>query len=76
MNPQEPVVPDPDGPTQDPGGPVGDPSNPDQPAEYQAAKPEDADKRDDPDDYEGYDEAVAESFPASDPPSASQPGTP
>ncbi len=59
MNPQEPVVPDPDGPRQDPAGPVSDPANPDQPAEYDA-----------------YDEAEAESFPASDPPAASEPGAP
>ncbi|HTD32465.1 MAG TPA: hypothetical protein VK665_02300 [Candidatus Elarobacter sp.] len=59
MNPQEPVVPEPDGPQQDPAGPVSDPSNPEQPAEYDA-----------------YDEAVAESFPASDPPAASEPGAP
>jgi hypothetical protein len=59
MNPQEPVVPDPDGPQQDPAGPVSDPANPDQPEQYDA-----------------YDEAVAESFPASDPPAASEPGAP
>ena len=34
MNPQEPVIPDPDQPRQDPGAPVGDPSDPDQPSEY------------------------------------------
>jgi len=57
MNPQEPVIPDPDGPRQDPMAPVKDPDGPDQPAEYDA-----------------YDEAVAESFRASDPPAASEPG--
>jgi hypothetical protein len=75
MNPQEPVVPDPDGPAQDPAGPVSDPANPDQPSEYQAARSDDPnDARDNPEDYQGYDEAVAESFPASDPPAASEPG--
>ena len=57
MNPQEPVVPDPDTPRQNPGAPVEDPTTPDQPAEYDA-----------------YDEAEAESFPASDPPAAAEPG--
>ncbi len=66
MNPQEPVIPDPDGPSQDPGGPVSDPSRPDQPSEYQAGAP-----TEEPD---PYDEADAESFPASDPPAASEPG--
>jgi hypothetical protein len=36
MNPQEPVIPDQDGPRQDPSAPVKDPENPDQPAEYDA----------------------------------------
>lgn len=74
MNPQEPVIPDPGDPNQ-PSAPVGDPVNPDQPTEYDAARSDDPnDKRDDPEDLEGYDEAVAESFPASDPPAASEPG--
>ena len=61
MNPQEPVIPDPDGPQQDPSGPVGDPDVPDRPSEYQAGG-------DDREGLDDYDEAVAESFPASDPP--------
>ncbi|MBV8370275.1 MAG: hypothetical protein JO036_15320 [Candidatus Eremiobacteraeota bacterium] len=69
MNPQEPVVPDPDQPQQDPGAPVGDPSDPDRPSEYNLARGEDMG-------LDAYDEAVAESFPASDPPAASEPGTP
>lgn len=68
MNPQEPVIPDPDGPAQDPNGPVSDPSRPDQPAEYQAGQAAPAEQAD------PYDEADAESFPASDPPAASEPG--
>jgi hypothetical protein len=66
MNPQEPVIPDPDAPEQTPGGPVGDPSDPDQPSEYQARKGGDA--------PDPYDEADAASFPASDPPAATEPG--
>jgi hypothetical protein len=66
MDPQQPpVVPDPDGPRQDPAGPVSDPVDPDKPSEYDAG--DDA-KLDD------YDEAEADSFPASDPPAASEPG--
>ena len=57
MNPQEPVIPDPNAPTQNPRGPVSDPERPDEPEEYDA-----------------YDEADADSFPASDPPSATEPG--
>ena len=57
MNPQEPVLPEPDGPKQTPGAPVGDPADPDRPTEYDA-----------------YDEAEEETFPASDPPAASEPG--
>jgi hypothetical protein len=79
MNPQEPVIPDPDAPA-DPAGPVGDPADPNQPVRYDAADNEDGRL----DDYESekreglddYDEAVADSFPASDPPAASQPGAP
>jgi hypothetical protein len=37
VNPQEPVIPDPDPPIQHPSGPVQDPTQPDQPSEYQAA---------------------------------------
>jgi hypothetical protein len=69
MNPQEPVVPDPDQPSQDPSGPVGDPADPDRPSQYDAARSNDAG-------LDAYDEAVAESFPASDPPAASEPGAP
>ncbi|MDB5069790.1 MAG: hypothetical protein JWM87_901 [Candidatus Eremiobacteraeota bacterium] len=77
MNPQEPVIPDPDPAPNAPSGPVGDPSNPDQPAEYNASaagEPADSDER-----REGldpYDQAVDDSFPASDPPAASEPGAP
>ena len=70
MNPQEPVVPDPDQPRQDPGAPVGDPSDPDRPSEYDAGRGEDAD------DLDAYDKAVADSFPASDPPASAEPGVP
>ena len=63
MNPQEPVVPEPGVPER--AGRAGhDPKIPEQPAEYDA-KDEESD---------AYDEADAESFPASDPPAASQPG--
>jgi hypothetical protein len=65
MNPQEPVIPDPDSPSQDPNAPVSDPSRPDEPGEYQAENG---------DELDAYDRAEAESFPASDPPSASEPG--
>ena len=67
MNPQEPVVPEPNVPNA-PGAPVSDPKPPEQPAEYDAKGAAKDDGLDD------YDEAEAESFPASDPPSASQPG--
>jgi hypothetical protein len=63
MNPQEPVLPDPDPPGQ-PSDPVGDPSRPDQPAEYQAGDGG----------LDAYDKSDADSFPASDPPAASEPG--
>ncbi|HEY0396021.1 MAG TPA: hypothetical protein VGD01_16105 [Candidatus Elarobacter sp.] len=86
MNPQEPVVPDPDRPGEQPGGPVSDPSLPERPreyqardadysegmAEYEAIKREEG--RDDDEGLDDYDQAVAESFPASDPPAASEPG--
>jgi hypothetical protein len=68
MNPQEPAIPDPTPPGQ-PGGPVIDPSQPDQPAEYEAR---DAARGDE--DLDDYDKSVADSFPASDPPAASEPG--
>jgi hypothetical protein len=67
MNPQEPVIPEPDSPRESPGAPVGDPSNPDLPTEYNAAADEDLDE---------YDKELADSFPASDPPAASEPGVP
>lgn len=76
MNPQEPFVPDPNAPAQDPGAPVGDPANPDQPTEYDAAggDPRTGAAGTPGDDLSGYDEADADSFPASDPPAASEPG--
>jgi hypothetical protein len=61
--PQEPVVPDPDAPPTTPAGAVRDPDQLDQPAEYDVSET-----------LEGYDEADAESFPASDPPSSAEPG--
>ncbi|HEV3085816.1 MAG TPA: hypothetical protein VGX96_01230 [Candidatus Elarobacter sp.] len=67
MNPQEPVIPDPDAPQQDPGAPVGDPTDPDRPTEYNASGDDGLDP---------YDEADADSFPASDPPAAAEPGAP
>lgn len=81
MNPQEPVIPDPDRPGQSPSGPVEDPAPADRPSEYQAGSgsgdyeeglhEQAAIKREE--ELDAYDEAVDESFPASDPPSASQP---
>jgi hypothetical protein len=65
MNPQEPVIPDPDAPQQNPTGPVFDPSDPDKPTEYDAGGADDLDE---------YDQAEADSFPASDPPAATEPG--
>jgi hypothetical protein len=80
MNPQEPVIPDPD-PPGSPSGPVEDPAPPDRPGEYQAGSGSGdyeeglaeyaAIKREE--ELDPYDEAVDESFPASDPPAASQP---
>ena len=64
MNDHEPVVPEPGAPNSTPGAPVSDPATPEQPAEYDAKD----------DELDAYDEAEAESFPASDPPAASQPG--
>jgi hypothetical protein len=63
MNPDEPVVPDPFDPDAPNPQPVSDPRAPEQPDSMQLAPEADA-----------YDEAEAESFPASDPPSASEPG--
>lgn len=63
--PEQPVVPDPDAPEQSPTGPVRDPDRPDQPREYDVTSNE---KLND------YDQAEADSFPASDPPAASEPG--
>ena len=50
----------------DPGGPNQDPAGP----------VSDPTTPDQPTEYDAYDEAVAESFPASDPPAASEPGAP
>jgi hypothetical protein len=50
----------------DPGGPNQDPAGP-------VSDPATPDQ---PAEYDAYDEAVAESFPASDPPAASEPGAP
>jgi hypothetical protein len=65
MDPQEPVVPEPNVPDS-PGAPVSDPKTPEQPAEYEAGDEDEG--------LDDYDEAVADSFPASDPPAASEPG--
>ena len=82
MNPQEPVIPDPDAPGTTPG-PVKDPEVPGTPAEYNTADSEGLSEwaairaeeaRDG--DLDPYDAAVADSFPASDPPAASEPGAP
>ena len=62
MHPESPVVPDPDNPDRPGLQPVSDPAPANQPDSIQA---EEADP---------YDEAEAESFPASDPPAASEPG--
>ena len=61
MNPQEPVVPEPDVPVE-PGGPVSDPR--DARAAGRVRRENEDERLDD------YDEADAESFPASDPPAA------
>ena len=69
------MIPDPEPPNAPPG-PVSDPSTPDKPAEYNA-RAEGLSKEADNDRLAGldsYDEAVDESFPASDPPAASEPG--
>ncbi|HTD36453.1 MAG TPA: hypothetical protein VK669_02970 [Candidatus Limnocylindrales bacterium] len=50
----------------DPGDPNQDPAGP----------VSDPSTPDQPAEYDAYDEAVAESFPASDPPAASEPGAP
>jgi hypothetical protein len=68
----QPVVPDPDAPKQ-PGGPVSDPKPPEQPDRDDAGPGKDADAGPSAGD-DAYDEAVEESFPASDPPAASEPG--
>jgi hypothetical protein len=60
MYPNAPVTPDPDDDRSSPG-PVSDPAPPDQPDSIEA-------------EGDAYDEADAESFPASDPPAASEPG--
>lgn len=74
MNPQEPVIPDPVDPNN-PGGPVGDPSNPDAPTEYDASGTGSTSTSDDRrEGLDDYDQAVDDSFPASDPPAASEPG--
>jgi hypothetical protein len=83
MSSQEPVIPDPDAPST-PGGPVQDPQTPDTPAEYSTADSEGlsewaairAEEERSDDGLDPYDAAVADSFPASDPPAASEPGSP
>ncbi|GEM_PF-2483319 len=67
MDPQEPVVPDPAPPPNHPDAPVSDPSRPETPSQYDAGADEQLDD---------YDKAVADSFPASDPPAQSEPGAP
>ena len=68
MDPQEPVVPDPDPAPNRPDAPVSDPSRPEAPSEYEAGNDDEG--------LDDYDKAVADSFPASDPPSQSEPGSP
>jgi hypothetical protein len=68
MNPQEPVEPDPILPPQTPNAPVTEPDRPDQPTEYDAQGDDEG--------LDDYDKAVADSFPASDPPSQTEPGSP
>ncbi|MEA2688509.1 MAG: hypothetical protein QOJ39_1282 [Candidatus Eremiobacteraeota bacterium] len=70
------MIPDPEPSPNQPTGPVTDPSSPDKPAEYNASS-NGSGKQAEEDRLAGldaYDEAVDESFPASDPPAASEPG--
>lgn len=48
--------------------------DPDRPGQEPAGPVGDPSNPDQPAEYDAYDEAVAESFPASDPPAASEPG--
>ncbi|MBV9440133.1 MAG: hypothetical protein JOZ24_09100 [Candidatus Eremiobacteraeota bacterium] len=83
MNPQNPVIPDPSPPQQDPVAPVDDPAVEGQPDEYAAASQSRAPSSGAVDDYgklsadddelDDYDKADADSFPASDPPAATEP---
>ncbi len=75
MNPQEPVVPDPSPPPSQPNAPVDDPDRPEAPAQYDVKGQAGAADTDEDEGLDDYDKAVADSFPASDPPSQSEPGS-
>ncbi|HZO92944.1 MAG TPA: hypothetical protein VFB22_04175 [Candidatus Baltobacteraceae bacterium] len=68
MDPQAPVVPDPGPAPNHPDAPVSDPSRPESPSEYDVQGEDEG--------LDDYDKAVADSFPASDPPAQSEPGSP
>ncbi len=69
MNPDEPMIPDPVDPTGPQPEPVSDPPPDGQPDTIRASAAPPTN-----DGLDAYDEADADSFPASDPPAASEPG--